>query len=432
MNVTGQEYLHEYDEATDAYKAAQEEAGATAGRVLSATMFLQGGRLNLALAMTMADLSRLVKRRSAPAAGDIRSNPNRPLMSDHAKTIEAYVLSNFEKGYILPSVTLTVDSDLSVYTVKSPSPLRSAWVVLRSDTQFLVTDGQHRLVALTGSNEAKGRVTGALAQRSELASDGVAVHLIFEKDMVRIHQDFADAARTKQIPPSMLAAYNMREPFNRILTEIVAESDLLRDRIDMSSKTLGKKSQKLFLLNQVRGFLKELIMADYGAAEESVARVAAEQLATRDQQDQAIKRAVEMIAALLPEMDPWNRIVQLPGAGPEANKIAAFREEYLNMTATGLNIIGRVGHVVYNNADSDPRTCSEYFSRLAALDWKKSNPFWSGTVIAQGTTKVVTSRAPLEQAFHRVRKEIKIPSDWLTPSMRRRADVFDSAPDQAA
>lgn len=432
MNVQGQEYLREFDEATKAYDAAVQEAAATAGRVLSATMFAQGGRLNLALAMTMSDLSRLVRRQSAPASGDIRTNVNRPLIPEHAKTIEGYILNNFESGYILPSVTLTVDSDLSIYTVKSPSPLRSAWVVLRSDTQFLVTDGQHRLVALTGSTESKGRFPGALAQRSELASDGVAVHLVFEKNTERIHQDFADAARTKQIPPSMLAAYNMREPFNRVLTQIVAGSELFRGRIDMASKTLGKKSQKLFLLNQVRGFLKELIMADYGATEEAVARVAIEQLATREQQDAAIKRAVEMVAALAPAMDPWSRILQMPDTGPEANKIATLREEFLNMTATGLNIIGRVGYVIYTNAGSDRRGRDEFFSRLAALDWRKSSPFWSGTVIAAGTTKVVTSRAPLDHAFHRVRKEINIPSDWLTAGMKKRAEAFDSTVGQAA
>ncbi len=427
MNVTTHEFMREFDSPNDAYNAAHEEANATAGRVLPATLFFQGGRLNLALAMTMLDLSRLVRRQSTPVGGDVRRNVNRPLMADHAKTIENYILNNYDTGYVLPSVTLTIDSDLAVYTVRSPARLRSAWLVLQSNTQFLVTDGQHRLVALTGSAEPKSRVTGALAQRSDLEGDGVAVHLIFEKEIQRIHQDFADAARTKQIPPSMLAAYNMREPFNRVLTEIVNASDLFRDRIDMSSKTLGKKSQKLFLLNQVRAFLKELIMGDYGATEEAVARVAAEQLTTREDQDAAIKRAVELVATLSASMDPWKKILELPGGGPEANKIAGFREEYLNMTATGLNIIGRVGHVVFTNAAADPARRSDYFSRLSALDWKKSSPFWSGTVIAEGTTKVVTNRAPLDHAFHRVRKEIRIPSDWLTPSMRRRGEALDAS-----
>ena len=427
MNVqTGtREYLREYETPTEAYMAAGEEANVTAGRVLSATLFRQGGRDNLALAMTMADLKALVRRDSARARGDLRSGANRPLIQDHAKTIESYILTNFDTGYILPSVTLTVDSDLSVYTLRSPSPLRTAWVVVRSDTKFLVTDGQHRLVALTGSSELGARVAGALNQRSDLARDGVAVHLVFEKDHDRIHQDFADAARTKQIPASMLAAYNMREPFNKVLSQIVDGSDLLRGRIDSSSKTLGKRSQKLFLLNQVRGFLKELILGDYGATEETVGRVADEQLATEEDRHATTKRAVEVIAALSTRMKPWGEIVGLQGGGPEANKIPGFREEYLNMTATGLNIIDRVGHVVFNNAAADPQMRSDYFGRLADLDWKRSSPFWSGTVIAEGTTKIVTNRAPLDHAFHRVRKEIRIPSDWLTPGMRRRADALD-------
>ncbi|MDP9180589.1 MAG: DNA sulfur modification protein DndB [Chloroflexota bacterium] len=374
----------------------------------------------------MADLSKLVQRQSAPARGDLRSTVNRPLMPDHAKTIESYLVTNAETGYILPSITLTVATDLSVYTVRSPSPLRSAWVVLRSDTQFLVTDGQHRLVALTGSTEPKSRVAGALSIRPELSGDGVAIHLVFEKDYDRIHQDFADAARTKQIPPSMLAAYNMREPFNKVLLQVVAEAELLRDRIDMSSKTLGKRSQKLFLLNQVRGFLKELIMGDYAAAEEAVAKVASEQLAMPQQQAAATKRAVELIQTLSTEMSPWRQILELPDGGPEANKIPGYREEYLNMTATGLNIIGRIGHVVFNNAATDLQLRSEYFARLANLDWRKAAPFWSGTVISEGSTKVITNRLPLDSAFHRVRKEVKISSDWLSPGMRRRAETLET------
>jgi DNA sulfur modification protein DndB len=419
------EYVRECDGADEAFQAARDEADVTGGRILPATLFEQGGRLNLALAMTLADLERLVRRDSAPARGDLRATVNRPLMPDHAKTIENYLVTNFGTGYILPSITLTVATDLSVYTVRSPSTLRAAWVVLRSDTRFLVTDGQHRLVALTGNSEPKSRVTGALAQRPELGSDGVAVHLVFEKNTDRIHQDFADAARTKQIPPSMLAAYNMREPFNRVLSQIVAESDLLAGRVDMSSKTLGKRSQKLFLLNQVRGFLKELVLGDYGATEEQVTRVALEQLATQEQQDATTKRAVELLATLSREMTPWCDIIELPGGSPEGNKIPAFREEYVNMTATGLNIIGRIGHVVYTNAATDPQLASEYFIRLAKLNWTKTDPFWSGNIIAEGTTKIVTNRAPLDHAFHKVRKQIGIPSDWLSPSMRRRAETAE-------
>jgi len=405
------QYIHECDSATAAFQAASEEAANTGGRPLPATMFVQGGRVNLSLAMTMADIARLVRRDSAAPRGDPRSTVNRPLMPDHARNIENYLVNN-AGGYILPSITLTVDSDLSVYTFRSPSPLRAAWLVLRNDTQFLVTDGQHRLVALTGSSEPKSKLAGALNRWPELAGDGVAIHLVFERDSERIHQDFADAAQTKQIPPSMLAAYNMREPFNRVLAKIVENSELLRDRMDMSSKTLGKKSQKLFLLNQVRGFLKELVLGDYAATEDAVGRAAAEQLATTEQQDACIKRATELLAALSDEMEPWQEVVKLQSGTPEANKIPLLREKYLNMTATGLNLIGRIGHLVFTNAAADPQGRLHYFKKLASLDWQKGSPFWAGNVIAPETTRVLTARASVDAAFKKVREHVGIPRDW--------------------
>ena len=154
------EYLREYDDMKTALEAASSEASATGGRVDAAIIFQQGNRSNLALAMTMNDLRNHVRRNSASARGDLLETINRPLIPDHAKTIEEYVVKNADEGYILPSITLTVSTDLSVYTMRSPSPVRAAWLVLTSDTRFLVTDGQHRLVALTGNLDQVPRHRG--------------------------------------------------------------------------------------------------------------------------------------------------------------------------------------------------------------------------------------------------------------------------------
>ena len=405
------EYIREREGPTAAYEAAVEEAAHTGGHILPATMFIQGGRVNLSLAMTLADVADFVHRQTAPRDSDPRASINRPLMPDHARTIERYLVDNGD-SYILPSLTLSVKSDLSVYTMKSPSPLRTAWVVMRSDTQFTVTDGQHRLVALTGSTETKSKLEGALRRRPELGGDGVAVHLVFEKDQDRIHQDFADAARTKQIPPSMLAAYNQREPFNRVLAQIARDCPLLAGRVDMMSKTLSKKSQKLFLLNQVRGFLKELILGDYAATEEAVARAAREQLATTEHQQAWIDLALRLLNTLSEHMTPWNEVVTLESGTPAANRIPPLREKYLNMTATGLNIIGRVGHLVFTNVPADAGKQAIYFEKLAKLDWRKSNPDWEGTVILPGTTRLATARSAVNLANRKVRDSLDLPPDW--------------------
>jgi hypothetical protein len=88
--------------------------------------------------------------------------------------------------------------------------------------------------------------------------------------MARIHQDFADAAQTKQIPASLLEAFNTREPVNRVLTKIVDESEFFRGGIDETSKSLSKNSPATFLLNQVPGMVKELPFHDYALAEASI------------------------------------------------------------------------------------------------------------------------------------------------------------------
>ena len=111
-------------------------------------------------------------------------------------------------------------------------------------------------------------------------------------------------------------------------------------------------------------------------------------------------------------MEPWQEVVKLQSGTPEANKIPLLREKYLNMTATGLNLIGRIGHLVFTNAAADPQGRLHYFKKLASLDWQKGSPFWAGNVIAPETTRVLTARASVDAAFKKVREHVGIPRDW--------------------
>jgi len=87
------------------------------------------------------------------------------------------------------------------------------------------------------------------------------------------------------------------------------------------------------------------------------------------------------------------------------------------LTASGLNIIGRIGHELIVNHQSDWK---EYAKRLGKLDWLKSNPLWAdivqpkkdreGNVVTEEFTvdghterrpvmQLVTNRAPLNRAI---------------------------------
>ena len=79
-----------------------------------------------------------------------------------------------------------------------------------------------------------------------------------------------------------------------------------------------------------------------------------------------------------------------------ANTIPDYRQNYLNLTATGLNIIGRIAFQINKNGDEAYRL-QKYADLATNIDWRRSAPIWKGNVIT-ATGKLVSSRAPLKGA----------------------------------
>jgi DNA sulfur modification protein DndB len=88
------------------------------------------------------------------------------------------------------------------------------FIVFGSTTIFVPVDGQHRTAAIVGY-EANGRhVDGVLDEMEGFSQDGASVQLTLEDNIIQLHQDFADAAKTKPISANTQAAYDMRQPLN--------------------------------------------------------------------------------------------------------------------------------------------------------------------------------------------------------------------------
>ena len=206
----------------------------------------------------------------------------------------------------MPPVTLNMRKQPRVHAHATNAAIKSGYLVVDDSTLFYVTDGQHRIAAISGHDESKRHVYGVIDENEDFRDHGMAVQIVYEPDIAMIHQDFADAAQTKSIPASLLAAYNMREPVNRVLAEIV-ESTFLRGRVDETSKSLPKLSQNLFLLNQVRGFVKELLIGDYAMADVPLDRLAKERIGSREAQDRFVQSARRVVEILATEMMPWTR-----------------------------------------------------------------------------------------------------------------------------
>jgi len=227
---------------------------------------------------------------------------------------------------------------------------------------------------------------------------------VVEEDLKRIHQDFADAAQTKQIPASLLAVYNTREPVNGVLADLVERTRFFRGRVDATSKTLPKASQAVFLLNQVRQFVKELLFADYALSEDSVARQSSRLIGDKQARDELVEDAIVLVETLSEHMDPWREICSLPTSGGPANRVADFRQRYINMTATGLVVIGRVAYEIRKSTDLAWR--QDAYKRLATeIDWRRDALIWRGSIVSPDG-KISTQRGPVREAADRVKRQL--------------------------
>ncbi|WP_143200226.1 DNA sulfur modification protein DndB [Kitasatospora sp. CB01950] len=384
--------LTQHDSLTAAQAAASEAATASGGRVFTCVVFQQGGRLMLTTAFSYAFLVKHVVSDAAVKGGNPRTATNRPIDAGHVRSITKYLADN-EKDYILPAVTLNVRAVPAIHIPRGNFAMTAGFVVIGDETRFSVTDGQHRLAAIgkRGEEVADGNTS--------FMSDSISAVIVVEPDVARIHQDFADAAQTKQIPASLLAAYNTREPLNRVLTKIVDGSDLFKGRIDETSKSLSKFSPAIFLLNQVRGMVKELLFHDYALSEASIPARSLQVIGTTDKQDGFIARTLAMMSVLTENMTPWRSIAMLPTSGGVANQVVDYRRHYVNMTATGLVIIGHVAYEIEKNPNPAWRA-AKYVELATKIDWRRDADMWQGSII--NGDKISTTRAPGRQAARAV------------------------------
>ncbi|WP_218841156.1 DNA sulfur modification protein DndB [Nocardia amikacinitolerans] len=396
--------LMEHDGLDKALTAASADAAAAGARVFPCTVFRQGHRTMISTSFPYSFLARQVVSESVDKGGDPANTTNRPLLTDHVKTINTYVREN-QDNYILPPVTLNARELPALHVPRGNFKNRLGFMVIGDNVRFYVTDGQHRITAIKGHGSGRSAIPGLVDLGIGFEDDSLAVLIVVEDDLKRIHQDFADAAQTKQIPASLLAVYNTREPVNGVLADLVEQTRFFRGRVDATAKTLPKASQSVFLLNQVRQFVKELLFADYALAEESVARQSAQLLGDRAARDEFVADSVALIDTLSAHMDPWQEICSLPTTGGPANQVADFRQKYINMTATGLVVIGRVGYEIRKSPDLAWR--SHQYKRLATeIDWRRSASIWRNNVVVSDDGKVSTQRAPVREAVEKVREQL--------------------------
>lgn len=409
----------------EAQRLAGSEAANTGAFSIPVVVFRQGKRTVVSGALPMSWVkSRLESRSAKPAKKggsmtDTQSALNRPEDLEHSGNIAKYLVENHGKSYIIPPLSLNIQHRVNLYTPDFPSEFLPGYMVIPGTAKLSITDGQHRRTGIVSALETLEQTNENDA--TEFGSDAVAVMVTCETDVDQIHQDFADCSKTKPLPPSLLAVYDRRNPANRLVIDLERECALFRGRIDSTSKTLSKKSTNLFLANQLRQLVKELLAGSYGGyalGDAEFERRALELLPPAEEilYSDTLAKYSGYINYLTEVLPVWSRIAKLPTGTLQVSQIPGIREDgWICLTATGLNIIGRIGHKLISTGLMDaPKdesetgpTWKDYTQRLGSIDWKRGAAIWQGNIV-QGN-RLVTQQSPVKQAFKKVAAHIGLP-----------------------
>jgi DNA sulfur modification protein DndB len=398
----------------DTHEAAQQlsvaEASATGGQPFPAILFRQGARAFASTALPIGVIRervivREVRRGDDPSA--VLKNANRPVMPDHTRNIARYVKNNMDKKYILPPMTLNVHQQIRMYVPDYPSEIIACIIVIPRTAKISVTDGGHRFTALTNLEKQLDA-----DQLAELDAQSIAVMVSFETDPLQSHQDFADASRTKPLPPSLIAAYDLRNPANGLVVDLIEECPLLKGKIDSTSKTLSKKSNRLFLTNHVRQMVKTMLTGDPALQDEDFVRRAVGHLKERGKAEYNTEKAriAEFLNIVTNSILVFAEIAPLP-EGRERDLISERRAEgYICLTATGLLIMAKIAYELFTKSRLYPNW-QEYARKLGDIDWRKTAPIWQDNIITGG--KSFSNKGPLNKAVDAVKRAIGMQADAL-------------------
>lgn len=304
-----------------------------------------------------------------------------------------------EETYIIPSVTLNSTGSVEVVVPDGDYSPTTGYAIFPDEAAVHITDGQHRYLAIRQVvDELRGTSRG-----DEFMRTGVPVMMTIESDLNQVHQDFADAGKTKPLPPSLLAVYDTRQPANRALMEIADRVPLLSGRIDATSKTLSTNSPFVFLVNQLRQFVKASLMGTPTSSESAFATHADAAMTNPDARERWVRSRVAFLNVMTEIIPDWKEFSELsPPDGPDAAEVLArtkaIREhKRVPLTAAFLNAIGVISHNILKDATSShvdqARLADQLCTRLqpfSKVDWDRSAEIWDGNLVVDGRIRTQT------------------------------------------
>jgi DGQHR domain-containing protein len=362
------------------------DASTSGARVFLCHIYEQGGRNHLVFSLPFNQLVEMAKLQSAEAKKN-KSNPeekkNRPLMPQHVNEIAKYLLET--ENYILPPFIFNCSTPIRVYAYGSGA-VQFGYAVIPSNVELYVTDGQHRLEA----------IKKAIPERPELRNDSVTVLVVQEEDIDQIHQDFADCAKTKPIPPALLAAYDVNNILSKLVRQLSRELVIFEKRIDKISRTVGKDPNYMFTMSQLQVGVAEFL---FGSSRKQVIEARSDQ--QRSEWKSLLEKAKLFYLTFAENNDTWKYLLQ-PASQTINLDLYAWRQERVDFNSVGFQVISRVGHLIFFGKEFTDEQRSTLIKTLASLDFRRISILWENSLViddGNGGKKIIAQIAAVDKGY---------------------------------
>jgi DNA sulfur modification protein DndB len=396
-NATGLVEIIDCVKYEDAITRAHEEL-LDGGSVRLASLQQQGNRQHLIFSQPIRSLVSLARLDSATKAdrANVESKSNRPIDQKHVEGIVHYLVGAALRGekWILPPLTFNARTPVKAYTFGRGSN-RGCFLVLNKDTEFFVTDGQHRLVALNRIREDHFEDAWGI-----IGDDYLAVTVVLEEDLKRVHQDFVDCSKVKQITTSLLKTWDQQDPLAQIARDLSDSSPLFKNRIDKLSGQLAKDPDYVLTMSQLTFVVGEFL---FGTSQKARTVAAAR---TLKNSDEAAKRAFRTTKAFLNAFaeanDAWSECIK-PGAAPDFYRLRLDRVDF---NSAGMQVVARVGHNLYSDPSLTAEQRQVYIKKLGQLDYRRTATLWHKSIVSPEDLSLINKYATVDNAVDAVLKEI--------------------------
>jgi DNA sulfur modification protein DndB len=287
------------------------------------------------------------------------SNPlewwQRGINFSRVKKLVKYVidamLSNRQKRYILPCVTVAINGDVDFEEYfQDRNDRHSGILKVQYGAVFCCVDGQHRLCGLGDSFSA---------QPDLMQCESIAVMFFVDLGGHFKEQAFLDINTNAVRPsPSIFALFNHNDPIAEAARQVATTIHAFKLVTDMENTNIRPRDTlNIFTLNAINAACKELWKGI--ELEENVDLVA---------------ETLQFWSIVEKHMGAWKIIRSL-----NVNK-SLFLSDYIACNALTLMALGMLGNVLRKEGTD----WESVLPRLATVDWGRHNPEWRDLFIFNG------------------------------------------------